>query len=70
MNCYKIKVKTTNSSNDTFHVKRNENDEISEYFDCEDSIIYVVTDAINKIFEKFGDEVIIYIEKIGIGYLV
>lgn len=71
MNCYKVKVKTTDSVlNDSFQIKKSENGGIGEYFDCENSIIYIITDTANRIYEKFGDDVIISIEKIGIGYIV
>lgn len=71
LNCYKVEVETTNSSNDTFWT----GDEdvtfgTGEYFDCEDSICYVITDDPKKIYKKFGKLVIISVEKIGIGYIL
>lgn len=68
--CYEVKVKTTNSSNDTFFVPKDQKTEEGDgdYLDCEFSTCFVVTDNAAKIYEMFGDEVVVSVKKIGFGY--
>ena len=51
-----------------FVSKKKGKDEIGEYFDCKDSTIYVISEGITEIEKKFGSEVILSVEKIGIGF--
>ena len=63
MNVHKVKVKTTDYAHDTFCVK-NDN-----YLSCIDSTIYVICKDAAQIYKRFGNEVIISVTKIGIGYI-
>jgi len=69
MRTYKVKVKTTNALKKM--TKANWNDEhSSEYYDCEDGILFVITDDPRKIYDKFSKDTVIEIEDIGIGYIL
>lgn len=76
LNCYKVKVNCTNSSNDTFFVLKDKSrprgldNNDGEYKKCEEKICYVITDDASKIYQEFGDRVVVSVEKIGIGYCV
>ena len=61
LNCYKVVVNTTNSSNNTFRG-------IGNYFECIDKTLFVITDDPSKIYLSFGKGSVISVEKIGIGY--
>ncbi len=73
MKTYKVVVKCTNALKDTFAVKAQDSKEIlypkSDYFNCINGVIYVITDSPAKIYEKFKDAVI-SIEDIGFGYIL
>ena len=59
MNCYKVKVKTTSLLNDTFHIKKDKNDEIGElYFILYDNIINLRKELIkaNYISDSIRDK--------------
>jgi len=62
MRTYKVKVKTTKAN------WNNEQD--PEYYDCENGILYVITDDPRKIYDKFSKDTVIEIEDIGIGYIL
>jgi len=68
MNCYKIEVKTTNAVGNTTCNRLTELG--GEYFDCEDGILYIVTENPKAIFDKFSNDTVISITKIGIGYVL
>lgn len=74
VNCYRVKVNCTNSSNNTFFVPKKKNESENwgpvdgDYLSCEDKICYVITDSAAKIYQEFGDKRVISVEKIGVGY--
>ena len=68
MRTYLVEVKTTNSSKNTTRANWNSSDGNSEYYDCENGIIYVVTDDPKKIYDMLSKDTIIKIEDIGVGY--
>lgn len=64
MNCYKVRVKTTNSTNDTFSVTTE-----GHYYHCENSICFVVANNMAEVEGYFNSTSNIEsIERIGIGY--
>jgi len=71
LRCYCVRVKTTNAlMNVTTNCWRESEREKAEYFDCEDGILYVVTDDPKKIYDKFGAETVLSIENCGVGYIL
>lgn len=65
LDCYKIEVKTTNSSRNS---TRSTWMLGQEYLDCEDGVVYVTTNDPKSIYEMFED--IVCVRKIGIGYSI
>jgi len=68
MRAYKVKAKTTNALNDTVEVYESEQSLV--YYECENGILYVITDDPRKIYDKFSKDTIIKIEDIGVGYII
>ena len=68
MRVYRVKVKTTNALQTT--TRTNWEKDGGEYYDCEDGILYVITDDPRKIYDKFSPQTIIAIEDIGVGYIL
>ena len=68
MNCYKVKVKTTSSLNDTFCITKSGTKETERYFECENGIIYVIGNNLTEIEKLFDEKVILSVERVGIGY--
>jgi len=67
--CYKVTVRTTNALRDmTCDYWGNDVKIKCNYYDCVDGVLYVVTDDIKKIIDKFGNDTIINIKNLGIGY--
>ncbi len=66
MRVYQVHVKTTNAMKDT--TTNNWKDKNREYFDCENGVLYVVTNDPKKIYDKFSKETVISITDIGVGY--
>jgi len=61
---YLVKVKTTSCLRSTFRVEDDDH-----YYDCEDAMIYVVTDDPKKIYDIWRESVI-EIKDIGVGFAV
>ncbi len=64
MRCYKVKVETINILQDTFWVEIDD-----KYYNCENGIIYIVTDDPREIYRKFNG-VVKSVEDIGVGYIL
>lgn len=63
MNCYKVKVRTTNSSKDAAYGAE------ADYVSCEDSCLYVIARSPASVEKIIKAHVIISIERIGLGYV-
>ena len=61
MYCYKIEVRTTNSSRDTFK------DDSDNYYDCEDGIVFVVAESIVQATKRLT-LAFLKAERIGVAY--
>lgn len=61
---YKVKVRTCNAFRNYF--KSDGYDK--EYYDCENGLIYVITNEPSEIFARFGALVLESVEAVGIGY--
>jgi phage-related protein len=57
---FKVKLKTTNA------IKNTSKDSESNYIDCMDGVVYVITDDPRKIYDSFKN--VIDISFVGIGY--
>lgn len=69
MKCFKVKVKTTNCSYNTFDLNQSEDmDTPPEYYDCKDGEIYVVAKDIALVADKYK-KCAIEITEIGFGYV-
>jgi len=67
---YKVKVKTTNAMRDTTCDNWDSDASMQDinYYDCEDGTLYVITDDPKSIYDKFGKDTILSVERVGIGY--
>ena len=66
MNCYRVKVKTTNAMRDTYC---NTGDDVvpGTYRECEDGEVYVVARSAVAAMKMFRDSIIESCERIGVG---
>lgn len=62
MNCYKVRVETTNSSNNVTHGNK------VAYLECENSILFVICESPSDIEKIVKASSIECIERLGIGY--
>lgn len=71
INCYKVKVRTTNGLGTTSHTKpfREFLAQGGEYFNCENGIAYVVARSMAEVEELLGLGNILACERVGIGYV-
>jgi len=67
---YKVKVKTTNCSNNRVCVRNKDEKLTGKYFDCEDSYLFFITSDPRIIYDVFGVENVISITRIGVGYYI
>ena len=58
---YKVTVKSNDYRGTFFEVN-------GEYYDCESGEIFILTDNPEDIYRAIGKDIIISVEKIGVGY--
>jgi len=65
---YKVKVKTTNCLENTCY-KEGMLDS-SNYIDCDKGVIFIITDDPRKIYTSLGIDIVLSIEKYGVGFAI
>ena len=66
--CYRVKVVTTNSSNDTFCLERE--GKADEYGECEDCAVYVIATGITDVARQLEGANIDEVERMGPAFRV
>ena len=67
MNCYRVKVETTNASNDTFSIDREDGNE--DYGECDDGEVYVLAESAKEAATQLDGAGILEIARVGIGFV-
>jgi hypothetical protein len=68
MNCYRVKVRTTNGCGDTFCLT--DRDDIpGTYLDCERGEVYIIAPSISVAVGGLRPWLVLGVERLGIGYL-